>query len=1152
MELFQAQDNFIILNGRDSLWCNRQDGRLQARHGVDLGEAWSLRCRGIVYGIIGKIQFFPGADWRLLVISKRTLLGNLPGDHEVYRIDRVAVLTLSANESPEFELDLCENHQKGSGLGGIDNQQRGLGQTWSKIKTAASTLKEKNIKDKDLKDKEKLERRFVEELLKMFNDSDLFYYSPTGDLTNSLQRQCSGKYNHDEQLWMRCDKRFFWNAFMVQELLNVEDSVANKWVIPIIQGYCKIAHCINTFEEEDLDEGEDRRVPPFPPEEFDLVLISRRSVFRAGTRYRRRGVDDIGDVANYVETEQIICTSTHNVSFVQVRGSVPVYWSQPGYKYRPPPRIDRDPLDTQSSFRKHFDHQLELYKTVAVINLVDQTGREKIISDIFMDNILAYNSPFLTYITFDFHEYCRGMRFENVSVLVESILEVIKEVRYCWTDAKGIICDQRGVFRVNCMDCLDRTNVVQAALARHIMEQQLKKLGKQLPDQVLPASIRTAFQEMWASNGDAISRQYAGTAAMKGDFTRTGERRFTGVMKDGYNSANRYYLNRFKAAYRQTLIDVMLGNPVTEDIAALIAAMKNGPEEEQWTMEREECVAQLVQHCKQLLLTDEEESICGWALVDPFYSTDGGEVPQDQDVILLLTYHAYYVASYDDEAERITQYERIALEDLEKIEIGLETSLKSKNLFIRIHRRHQGIGGYFHTLRTIQHRTADDARSVLLCIADTFASARASLDLGLKVVECRLDRKKSKVPPSLIQISSKSRLSSWSKPANRPKSNSTTEGSADDSSLVSLQRSRLLSLPTSLSDSCLAKRRLEDSEELNVTLSSAPPSSGSSGTDDEEGDSEDIKLIDFSDVNDSHRNSENGQTTGEVFETEEGAQFEGKNLIDLSGNKEFDLGFLEGKLLSDDERSADGGFVVGDEQPNELDEGGDDQQQKIIEKGDVSVETSLEITGYNQLESNGEKTFDFKENEELNADKDQRNAHGVHVGEIRRDSSPENGQVKSFGEGVESLNRNATDQAIKSHCLLQNGEVKSGERKGSLEGRYVGPQISFHGTSASMRVSHSSVELGSLAASSLGAKNRDKSPERRRFTSRFSGNRGLKIFATAQARGRTLIPELRNKLTSFSQQVRSRSPRMGPRLQNSSNSEQKILRRSCRTKIIEL
>ena len=49
------------------------------------------------------------------------------------------------------------------------------------------------------------------------------------------------------------------------------------------------------------------------------------------------------------------------------------------------------------------------------------------------------------------------------------------------TDDKGIICDQRGVFRVNCMDCLDRTNVVQAALARYIMEQQVSgKTGVQV------------------------------------------------------------------------------------------------------------------------------------------------------------------------------------------------------------------------------------------------------------------------------------------------------------------------------------------------------------------------------------------------------------------------------------------------------------------------------------------------------------------------------------------------------------------------------------------------------------------------------------------------------------------------------------------------
>lgn len=44
---------------------------------------------------------------------------------------------------------------------------------------------------------------------------------------------------------------------------------------------------------------------------------------------------------------------------------------------------------------------------------------------------------------------------------------------------------------------------------------------------------------LWANNGDIISRQYAGTNALKGDYTRTGERKVSGMLKDGVNSANR-------------------------------------------------------------------------------------------------------------------------------------------------------------------------------------------------------------------------------------------------------------------------------------------------------------------------------------------------------------------------------------------------------------------------------------------------------------------------------------------------------------------------------------------------------------------------------------------------------------------------------------
>ena len=34
--------------------------------------------------------------------------------------------------------------------------------------------------------------------------------------------------------------------------------------------------------------------------------------------------------------------------------------------------------------------------------------------------------------------------------------------------------EQTGVFRTNCIDCLDRTNVVQTLFAKQILEQQLR------------------------------------------------------------------------------------------------------------------------------------------------------------------------------------------------------------------------------------------------------------------------------------------------------------------------------------------------------------------------------------------------------------------------------------------------------------------------------------------------------------------------------------------------------------------------------------------------------------------------------------------------------------------------------------------------------
>lgn len=61
----------------------------------------------------------------------------------------------------------------------------------------------------------------------------------------------------------------------------------SEWILPIMRGIIQVFMVI------------------MQQRTFDYILISRRSKFRAGTRYETRGVDSNGNVANYIETEQV-------------------------------------------------------------------------------------------------------------------------------------------------------------------------------------------------------------------------------------------------------------------------------------------------------------------------------------------------------------------------------------------------------------------------------------------------------------------------------------------------------------------------------------------------------------------------------------------------------------------------------------------------------------------------------------------------------------------------------------------------------------------------------------------------------------------------------------------------------------------------------
>ena len=75
----------------------------------------------------------------------------------------------------------------------------------------------------------------------------------------------------------------------------------------------------------------------------------------------------------------------------------------------------------------------------------------------------------------------------------------------------------------------------------------------------LHVQVERQFRLAWADHGDDISRQYAGTGALKSGFTRTGRRSAGGLLDDGAKSAVRYLRNNFADGRRQDALDLLTG-----------------------------------------------------------------------------------------------------------------------------------------------------------------------------------------------------------------------------------------------------------------------------------------------------------------------------------------------------------------------------------------------------------------------------------------------------------------------------------------------------------------------------------------------------------------------------------------------------------------
>lgn len=401
-------------------------------------------------------------------------------------------------------------------------------------------------------------------LMSAFLNNGHFYFSDEYNLTNTLQAQVEQNFSFENS-----EQSFFLNH-----------AHAEKFLKGNINAFAYISIFILGFvAQKEISNSDCKRLV--------MTIISRKETGRLGTRFYSRGIDRNGNVSNFVETETVIEVERNDesrrvFSHFQIRGSIPVYWTQqPSLNYNPKIVIDNDHGKTEKAFKLHFNKLVRRYRKIQCVNLIDKQRSQKMIGDTFMlfhNKIVSEEAQLsgrIHHEWFDYHHECRNMKVHNIAKLLKAIKDNLSSYGYfeCMAvNAKDDIFardkykfkvskTQEGVVRTNCIDCLDRTNVFQSVVSRYTLLGIFASINlvRKSYDFLEPFSsdFERIFRDLWTDNGNVLSLLYSGTPALKTDFTRLGKRTWRGMLDDGKNSVMRYFINNFLDYENQNQYDLL-------------------------------------------------------------------------------------------------------------------------------------------------------------------------------------------------------------------------------------------------------------------------------------------------------------------------------------------------------------------------------------------------------------------------------------------------------------------------------------------------------------------------------------------------------------------------------------------------------------------
>ncbi|XP_054136619.1 synaptojanin-2 [Melozone crissalis] len=358
----------------------------------------------------------------------------------------------------------------------------------------------------------------------------MFYFSwPNAgsnfDLTVRAQKQGDNSYESGNS--------FFWNQLLHVPFKHYQVNCSD-WLLKVVCGVVDIRTVYASHKKA------------------KACLISRISRERAGVRFHVRGVNDDGHVSNFVETEQTIYLDDDVSSFVQIRGSVPLFWEQTrlqvGSRHL---RLNRGLEANAPAFDRHMMLLKEQYGKQVIVNLLGSRGGEEVLNRAFKKLLWASShaedSPM---INFDYNQFAKGGKTEKLENLLRPQLKLHWEDFGIFTKGEHVSPRlQTGTFRMNCLDCVDRSNSVQSFVAQEILFAQLESLD--LNSKPIIERFVESYKEMWTLNGQNLSRVFSGSRALEG-------KNKVGKLKDGARSVSRSIQSNFLDTVKQEAIELLL------------------------------------------------------------------------------------------------------------------------------------------------------------------------------------------------------------------------------------------------------------------------------------------------------------------------------------------------------------------------------------------------------------------------------------------------------------------------------------------------------------------------------------------------------------------------------------------------------------------